>query len=351
MLIKPNPAGGRADCLASNLYSSTNWHELKIECARHWPFILMSLGVPEALLTGCHCACPFHGGKDGFRFDDKQGRGTWICATCGAGDGLGFVRRWLNCGFRDAVAAIGRILSGGTLPPARRMQIVQPSNTAGRTPEQNQQRLQSTWNEAEPIMDGDPVYQYLTIIRKLNLPGFPPSLRCHPGLKYWDRDGSGKYIQRGIYPAMIARFVNRVGEAVGLHATYLNPDGHKADVPAVKKLIHLISPGATKGGAIRIYEPSETLAVSEGIETALAVHLMTGLPVWSTWTAGNMEKLILPPGVADVRIYADFDESKAGQKAAFRLACRLEQERRKVRWFEPLQLGSDFADILAGAKQ
>ncbi len=26
-------------------------------------------------------------GKTRFRFDDKEGRGTWICNHCGAGDG------------------------------------------------------------------------------------------------------------------------------------------------------------------------------------------------------------------------------------------------------------------------
>jgi hypothetical protein len=35
-----------------------------------------------------HQACPVCGGSDRFRFDDKEGRGTWFCNQCGAGDGL-----------------------------------------------------------------------------------------------------------------------------------------------------------------------------------------------------------------------------------------------------------------------
>ena len=38
-----------------------------------------------------HQACPVCGGSDRFRFDDKEGRGTWFCNQCGAGDGLKLV--------------------------------------------------------------------------------------------------------------------------------------------------------------------------------------------------------------------------------------------------------------------
>ncbi|MDI5829610.1 hypothetical protein MJN51_36035, partial [Salmonella enterica subsp. enterica serovar Kentucky] len=34
-----------------------------------------------------HAPCPACGGKDRFRFDDN-GRGSFICNQCGAGDGL-----------------------------------------------------------------------------------------------------------------------------------------------------------------------------------------------------------------------------------------------------------------------
>ena len=55
-----------------------------------------SLGVPAKALTNRHGPCPVCGGKDRFRFDDKGGRGTWICSTCGAGDGIELVKRLLS---------------------------------------------------------------------------------------------------------------------------------------------------------------------------------------------------------------------------------------------------------------
>lgn len=56
-----------------------------------WPHILSALGinVPEGKRHG---ACPVCGGKDRFRLDDKEGRGTWFCNHCGNGDGLDLVR-------------------------------------------------------------------------------------------------------------------------------------------------------------------------------------------------------------------------------------------------------------------
>lgn len=55
----------------------------------HWPRILPALGVK--VIKNRHQTCPVCGGSDRFRFDDKEGRGTWFCNQCGAGDGLKLV--------------------------------------------------------------------------------------------------------------------------------------------------------------------------------------------------------------------------------------------------------------------
>lgn len=56
-----------------------------------WLYILTNLGitVPD---NHKHGACPKCGGKDRFRFDDKNGKGTWFCNQCGHGDGLDLVK-------------------------------------------------------------------------------------------------------------------------------------------------------------------------------------------------------------------------------------------------------------------
>ncbi len=57
----------------------------------HWPHILPALGVK--VMKNRHQPCPVCGGSDRFRFDDKEGRGTWFCNQCGAGDGLKLVEK------------------------------------------------------------------------------------------------------------------------------------------------------------------------------------------------------------------------------------------------------------------
>ena len=42
----------------------------------HWSIILPALGVK--VLKNRHQPCPVCAGKDRFRFDDQEGRGTWM---------------------------------------------------------------------------------------------------------------------------------------------------------------------------------------------------------------------------------------------------------------------------------
>jgi len=167
----------------------------------------------------------------------------------------------------------------------------------------------------------------------------PSVLRLHPHLVYRHEDGHHTY-----HPAMVARVDDPTGRGVTLHRTYLTHDGRKADVPTVKKLMPSVVPGATRGGAIRLYPACETLAIAEGIETALAVHCATGLPVWSTSCAGGMARLVVPPAVHLVVICADHDA--AGLAAARTLARRLLAEQRRVKMLTPDTPGADWADAM-----
>ena len=62
--------------------------DVRTVAAGRWRSILSTLGMDDKALSGKHCACPMCGGKDRFRFDDKDGRGTFFCSGCGAGDGV-----------------------------------------------------------------------------------------------------------------------------------------------------------------------------------------------------------------------------------------------------------------------
>ena len=145
---------------------------------------------------------------------------------------------------------------------------------------------------------------------------------------------------------MLAAVQNSEGLLVSIHRTYLTHHGFKADVPTVKKLMSPATPGATRGGAIRLHEAARILAVAEGIETALAVHIQTGLPVWASISPTGMKALVVPDVVQDVMIFADHDRSGVGHDAAIILAQRMQVERRRVKLFMPETPGTDWADTL-----
>lgn len=91
-----------------------------------WPFVLQTLGITVPV-NGRHGACPACGGKDRFRFDDKDGRGTWFCNHCGSGDGLDLVSRVMKLDVKAAAekvaSTVGNISAAGVTPvkmPARK---------------------------------------------------------------------------------------------------------------------------------------------------------------------------------------------------------------------------------------
>jgi len=237
--------------------------------------------------------------------------GTWFCHHCGWRGGL-YSRLQLS-----------------PLPPRPRPPA-QPD-------EHKRAALRRVWGEARPITVADPVHVYLCQ-RGIVLDDLPIVLRYHPHLVYRHEDGQHTY-----HPAMVAKVDGSNGQGVSLYRTYLTPDGRKASVPTPKKLMPSVVPGVTRGAAIRLYPASETIAIAEGIETALAVRLATGLPVWSTICAGGMARLIVPREVRLVVICADYDA--AGLDAAKTLARRLLAEQRRVKILTPDTPGADWAAL------
>ena len=138
---------------------------------------------------------------------------------------------------------------------------------------------------------------------------------------------------------MVAR-VEGPGGLLGLHLTILEPDGQG------RKEKRLAKGSKPRGGAIRLFplEAGQPLVLAEGIETALAVRVATGWPVWATIAAPFMREVVLPPEVKEVVVAADHDP--AGIDAAKSLARKLLQEGRRVRMAVPPEEGEDWLDVL-----
>lgn len=94
------------------------------EQARHqWfgIFNALSISVPES--SAQHAPCPACGGTNRFRFDDLEGKGTYFCNQCGAGDGLDLVMKVKNCKAQQAAELVADALSFTKHAPARQVKI------------------------------------------------------------------------------------------------------------------------------------------------------------------------------------------------------------------------------------
>jgi hypothetical protein len=144
-------------------------------------------------------------------------------------------------------------------------------------------------------------------------------------------------------PAMVARIDHAEFGPIGIHITFLKPDGYGRTGNRITK-------GARAGGAVRLAEPrpGEWLCVGEGIETTLSIMQACCLPGWATLCADGLTSLVLPPSVHKVVICADNDASGVGQRAAGRAAQRWMNEGRAVRIATPPKPDTDWNDVLMG---
>lgn len=295
------------------------------EAVGRWPGILQSLGLDPSFLSKKHGPCPICSGKDRYRFDDKGGRGTWICSHCGSGDGFKLLQGVFGWSFSEAAKQVDRIVGtvqAGPIAPER-------------TDASKIRALTQVWEGSRSVTRGDPVWQYLN--RRLGLEIVPADLRLHPALRYTDEDGR----DLGRFPAMVARIRYPDGAGASIHRTYLTNDGHKAPVPQVKKIM---AGKPLNTGAVRLGAAGMTLGIAEGIETALAAAQRFGVPVWAATNAVLLESWVPPEGVSRVLIAGDNDASFTGQAAAFSLARRLVRDGMAVEIHLPHQMGRDWAD-------
>jgi putative DNA primase/helicase len=290
-----------------------------------WHGILKALGLDDCYLVNKHSKCPICGGKDRYRFDNKDGKGTYFCSGCGPGDGVQLVMKFSGMDFKEAAKQIEQ--AAGFVKSVRYEER--------RNDEEIRTRLRSLWTNSVPVSCGDPVTAYLAG-RGINLTHKPAALRYYANLTYYkDETSSGKF------DAMLALVTAPDGTGATLHRTYIK-DGQKAPVETAKKLS---SGFPFKGGAIRLYPIAETLGVAEGIETALASAQMFNIPTWATISAHGLETFEPPEEVKHVVIFGDNDANFVGQSASYALAKRLMNSGITVEIKLPESVGMDWADV------
>jgi len=263
------------------------------------------------------------GGKDRFRFDDRDGSGSYFCNQCGPGPGLLLIRKLHRWDHATACREVDRIIGTGVGPkgpdPKR-------DNAKGR--EAAVRRVLAESQQPEVVG---------TYLRRRGLAVSSMILQGNACCAYFD--DNRRLI--GHFPAVVAPIVAPDGQIESVQRIY------NADVPAQKKILPPIR--TVKGAAVELHDPMDgQLGLSEGIESALAAHQLFRIPVWAALSAGGVEAFEPPPGLKRVYVFADNDENYVGQAAAYTLARRLTRAGLHVELHVPPQPGSDWLDVLTG---
>ena len=228
----------------------------------HWPRILPALGVK--VMKNRHQACPVCGGSDRFRFDDKEGRGTWLCNQCGAGDGLKLVEKVFGVKPSEAAQKVSAVT--GNLPPVAK-EVIATAEAETEADRKAAVSLAVRLMEKTRTASGN---AYLT--RK----GFPD--RECPVLSVMHKTG-GVTFRAG---DVVVPLYDDTGALVNLQL--ISSDGLKRTLKggAVKGACHTIE-GKKQAG--------KRLWIAEGYATALTVHHLTGETVMVALSSVNLLSL------------------------------------------------------------
>ena len=159
------------------------------------------------------------------------------------------------------------------------------------------------WDQSVPLA-GSPGEAYLTS-RGLSLR--PPELRFHA------RTPLGRGRQLRFRPAIIAAV--RTGRTlVAVQRLFLASDRPALADDLTNPRLMLGRPG---GGAVQLCRAGTTLALAEGIETALSAAALLDLPVWAVLGNERLPRIAIPPQVERLVLLPDDDAAGAlGERLA-----------------------------------
>lgn len=311
--------------------------------------------------------CPFHDEKSP-SFTVKPAQGTFHCFGCGAhGDVIGWVRRIEGLAFPEAVrwcaqeagldtSNLARPVGAPWLRRPVEPTAAEPPGEAGQTPAERSAAAFRIWDAGAGIGAGSPQAHYLAGRGLWPLPA-----PAHAVL----RAGSGRHQHTGdaVHPLLLARVDGPDGRFRAVHRTWLGQEhGRWTKLGGVGDPRR--SFGVLLGGAIRLFPAAPRMGVAEGIETALAAHRLTGIPVWSCLNANGVSAVDLPFDVEDLVVFADRDRPRlraegfqgpempegAGIYHARKLADRQRALAVKVEIRAPREMG-DYADLWLQQRQ
>jgi hypothetical protein len=252
---------------------------------------------------------------------EPSGAVAWCCHRCGK--------------FKGRLPAPGEAF---TIPrrspgPARLRALKAAPEPFRPTPsaEQYSPLAQNVWRQTEDIWPGTPEpWRYLRERRGIGRWNHD-RLRWHPRCPWRDRRGAPLQHAGCIIAPVNAQLG---GLVIGVWRIR----------PFLEGKVPRKGLGPTKGCASRLFPASgPLLAVTEGIEDALACHELSGVPTWAALNAGNLVELVLPARFTDVHVVADADD--VGMERAREAVLRFRRKGRQASLIRPVAT-KDANDVL-----
>jgi phage/plasmid primase-like uncharacterized protein len=237
-----------------------------------------------------HGPCPVCGGKDRFRFDDKEGRGTWFCSQCDpqSGGGLLLLSRFLG---KPTIEVANELL--GNTPERSRAPVYRAIVSDDQIRKANHEQARKG---AEALLASS-------------------EMRSHPYMS--DRGLDGLWLVNGEPIMGRDRAIIQPGElllvpvykAEGNGSMLVNVQKIKNNKDREKRPIY-------GGDMAAVYHKLEghqkIIAIAEGYATGVTVNQVTGATTYCAFNAGNLSAVAAwvasqYPGVPVV-LFADHDE-------------------------------------------
>lgn len=216
--------------------------------------------------------CPACGGRDRFRYDDKNGNGDYICQHCGAGDGISLIQKVTGLTFPEAlseVAAIVGLDATSNITDADREKWRKEKELRDKEQRELERKLQENIaRKAESAFRNAYQGEFSLYLKNKQVDKDPKIKITHDGnllIPAYDEHGKMWNVQT------------------------ITPDGQKLFIQE--------SGGRTGGCFFMIGEvqpdlyDAHIICIAEGYATGMSIHMATGHPVALSFVANNLPKV------------------------------------------------------------